>query len=184
VASEPGDWIDREAEKKAAECRDLDQILHAYSEARDERFRDIELSETPDFIALGASNEVVGIELTRLKFPPNYMSDQRIYDHEWARDDDALLRLLGLIHQKESKLESGRWPECSRRILFIQLVDYPLSELEAFETDIPNENGFSEMWLADFTILPIYGRVVLHPITHPLGSELVMLKPELGKPYG
>lgn len=184
MVHEHGDWTNREAEKKAEERRDLGHILCAYSEARGELFRKIEPSETPDFFAIGSSEEVVGIELTRLKFPPGYMNEQYAVDHQWACDDDVLFRLLALVGQKEAKLISGRWQECERRILFIQLEDYPLSGLNFFETDTPDANGFNEVWLADFTILSTYGRVALHPIIHPLGSGLIVQKPELGKPYG
>jgi hypothetical protein len=113
------------------------------------------------------------------------MFGRRIFHEEWADDGDAFVRALSLSHEKEQKLASGGWPLCQRRILFIELIDYPLSELGSFfETDISTDNGFSEIWLADFTIVEAHGRVRLFALVHSEGANLRLPEIELGKPNG
>lgn len=151
------------------EEEDLLYFLASYEAATGETFPEMASSETPDFIGRDVQGRIVGIELTKLKFDPGYMFWQRaIEKREWAEDEDAFWRILELLHAKTEKLSTGSWPECERKILVIQLVDYPLSELQhTIETDVPDGTGFSEVWLADYSIIDMYGGVDLFPVTHP-----------------
>ena len=104
---------------------------------------------------------------------------------EWADDRDVFWRLLELLHKKSKTLLQGRWPECTRKILVIQLVDYPLAELlGTMDTDAPNEDGFSEIWLADYSIRDMYGGVDLFPITHPDLEGPFLVASTDKKPWG
>jgi len=177
--------MDREESKKIHEEIALDFIRRAYQAVAGETFEDIRPSETPDFLASDSKGRTVGIELTRLKFSPDEMWARQVMRRDqWADDNDSAWRLLGLLHAKGLKLQSGSWPGCQRKILFVQVEDSTLERLGPFEIDVAEAGGFDEVWLADFTILKEQGSVFLQPIVHPLGSRLAWQPQERGKPFG
>ena len=177
---------DQEMGKKIVEQEELYQFLEAYEKATGETFPTMCISETPDFVGEDENGRSVGIELTKLKFSPDHMSVRRILEkREWATDEDAFWRIIELLGTKNAKLDMGNWPHCERKILVIQLVDYPLSELlPNCTTDKPDERSFSEIWLADYTIIYVYGGVDLYPIVHPNLEGHFPVASEDKKPYG
>lgn len=177
--------MDREEIKKTLEEIALDYIRRAYREVTGETFAEVRPSETPDFLATDVEGRTVGIELTRLKFPPEDMWARRVMSYdEMADDQDALLRLLELLQTKELKLSSGSWPTCQRRILFVQLEDSSLERLGPFDVDSAQAAGFTEVWLADFTMLEEQGAVFLQPVMHPAGGNFTWMAQERDKPFG
>jgi hypothetical protein len=169
--------------KKLMEEVALSHFLKAYRLATGEEFVDVEPSETPDFLARDSLGCTVGIELTQVKFPPSDMSWHRIMGEEWANDLDAFWRIVELLHVKEQKLP--RWPACERRLLVVQLGDIPLADLGAgIATDPPTEHGFTEVWLADFTMLDMFGGCDVHPIVHEHLSGPFKVASTDRKPYG
>lgn len=177
---------DREDAKKLAEEADLALFLTAYKQATGETFTEVTPSETPDFIANDLLGHSVGIELTRLKFDPDYMFWQRYIERrDMARDDDAFWRILGLIAAKSAKLASGRWPSCQRKLLVIQLVDYPLEQLVGItDTEKPSPGDFTEIWLADYSIVDMFGGVDLLPVVHPELEGPYLVASTGKKPWG
>jgi hypothetical protein len=175
---------ERELAKKLQEESDLSYFLAAYRRATGENFRDVQPSETPDFLARDSRRRVVGIELTQMKFRPVDMSQRRIVDgQEWADHNDAHWRIMALLHAKEQKLPN--WPACARRMLVIQLADIPLAELMPnIMTDKPEPGGFTEIWLADFTMLEMFGGCDLYPIVHRRLDGLFDVASRDRKPYG
>lgn len=177
---------DQEMGKKMIEEDDLFYFLDAYRMATGEALVEITRSETPDFLCVDSCGQTVGIELTKLKFPPDYMFWKRaIEKEEWASHEDAFWRIIGLMANKTEKLGKGNWPTCERKILVIQMVDYPLSELlPNAETDQPDGTDFSEVWLADYSILDMYGDVDLFPIVHPTLEGYFPVASKDQKPWG
>ena len=178
--------LDQEFGKKLVEEEELLHFLALYEVATGETFPELAPSETPDFVGHDQHERTVGIELTQLKFAPDYMFWKRaIKKREWADDTDAFWRILHLLAGKAEKLPKGNWPGCERKILVIQLVDYPLSELmHSIDTDLPDGRDFSEILLADYTILDMYGGVDLFPIAHPELSGPFLVASTDRKPWG
>jgi len=177
---------DQEMGKKMVEREELYQFLEAYEQATGEKFPKMCCSETPDFVGEDENGRSVGIELTQLKFSPDHMFVRRyIEKQDWVSDEDAFWRILELLAKKDTKLKNGNWPQCERKILVIQLVDYPLSELlPNCTTDKPHDQSFSEIWFADYTITDMYGGVDLFPIVHPNLEGYFPVASENKKPYG
>jgi hypothetical protein len=158
---------DLELGKREIEREHLGLFLDAYQLATGETFSEIYDSETPDFIGRDEAGRIVGIEIAQLRFSPDEKHMRRI-DPPEPHDTDAWWRLLELMHQKDQKLQSGRWPQCERKILVIILVDAAIGAITAgTETDRPNEDGFDEVWLADYTQVEAFGAVDLFAIVHP-----------------
>jgi hypothetical protein len=104
-----------------------------------------------------------------LRFATFGVLPEHIIDPPEPHDTDAWWRLLELMHQKDQKLPSGRWFQCERRIiLVIILIDAAIGGVTAgTETDRPKEDGFDEVWLADYTQVEAFGGVDLFAIVHP-----------------
>jgi hypothetical protein len=177
---------DYERGKKMAEEMDLEVFLRAYALATGEVFVGAAASETPDFIGEDVEGNLVGIELTQLKFDPDHMFWRRTFDREeWVDHNDAHWRIIELIAKKSATLSRGGWPRCARRILVIQLIDSPPDELlPNLVTDRPNGTDFDEIWLADYTQLHVFGGVDLFPILHATLEGLFPVASEDRKPYG
>ena len=83
-------------------------------------------------------------------------------------DPDAWWRLLELLHKKDQTLAKGRWSECERKILVIVLVDASIEAVGlGTDTDTPDEGGFDEICLADYTQVEAFGALDLFAIVHP-----------------
>ena len=162
--------IDWSTAKKEEEWEALSHFMDAYRLITGETFDDIDASETPDFLAQDAQGKIVGIELTQIKTSPEEMFLRRVIENqEWMTDEGGLLHLLNRMHSKEQKLQKGNWATCERRILIIQLVDYPLSEMAFFdfETELPTPGSFTEIWLVDYTTIDAFAGVDLFALVHP-----------------
>ena len=71
------------------------------------------------------------------------------------------------MHKKDLTLKKGRWAECERKILVIILIDTSIDAVAAgSDTDIPDEEGFNEVWLADYTQVEAFGAVDLFAVVH------------------
>lgn len=167
-----------------AEENDLAIFLRSYQAVTHEAFPDLLPSETPDFIGQDHEGRTVGIELTMLKFAPADMTWRRILDaQEWADHNDAHWRIIELLASKGKKLDRAGWPDCERKILIIQLMDCPLHELlPNLVTDQPQDDDFTEVWLADFTMLDEYGGADLFPLVSwalPAGGTPARLEAEV-----
>ena len=177
---------DNERGKKMTEEIDLKVFLDAYALATGEEFVGLAKSEAPDFMGEDCEGNRVGIELTQLRFEPDYMLWRNTFDLEkWADHNDALRRMIERMAEKSADLSRGGWPRSARRILVIQLVHYPLDELlPNLMTDRPNGTGFDETWLADYTQLDVFGGVDLFPLVHPTLTGLFPVASKDRKPYG
>jgi hypothetical protein len=66
-------------------------------------------------------------------------------------------------------LAKGRWSECERKILVIVLVNASIEAVGlGTDTDTPDEGGFDEIWLADYTQVEAFGAVDQVAIVHPV----------------
>jgi hypothetical protein len=158
---------DLELGKREIEREHLGLFLEAYQLATGETFSEMYDSETPDFIGRDEAARIVGIEIAQLRFSPDERHIRRI-DPPGPRDTDAWWRLLELMHQKDQKLTSERWSQCERKILVIILIDAAIGAITTgTETDRPREDGFDEVWLADYTQGEAFGAVDLFAIVHP-----------------
>jgi len=170
--------------KKEAEREHLKIFLKAYSLATNEVIVNIVDSETPDFIGEDESGNLVGIEITELRFSPDIRFGRRIF-HPEPHDPEAYWQLLKLMHQKEQKLTLGLWQTCTRKILAIMVVDTTISELALGEdTDVPSRNGFDEVWLADCTQIEAFGAVDLFAVVHATLSGYFHTGDDGRKPFG
>lgn len=150
--------------KRWEEQEHLALFLRAYEGATNETFLEIEDSETPDFLAEDSAGLRVGIELTQLRFSPEEQFWRSI-DKPDSADMDAYFRALELLSKKQSTLTKGNWHLCQRKILVVMLVDTTIEDL-GFVTDLPEEGGFDEVWLADYSQVEAYGDVDIFALVH------------------
>jgi hypothetical protein len=173
---------DAECGKRELEREHLAIFLDAYARISLDKFVLLD-SETPDFLGHDGEGLVVGVELTQLRFGPKERGARLLFSRG-SLDHDAYWRLLELLNKKQETLERGQWPRCERRILIVMLIDASLDEIAVFETDKPDERGFTEVWLADYMQLDAFGSVDLFAVVHPTLSGHFATGNRGQKPFG
>jgi hypothetical protein len=152
--------------KRETEREHLDLFLEAYGRATGEALSEMRDCETPDFVGCDANGRVVGIEITTLRFSPDERHWRCLFPPV-PDDSRAWFRMLELLRGKGDTLSKGRWPQCERKILVIMTVDATISDIVVGDTtDAPDEGGFDEVWLADYTQGDAFNGVDLFAVVH------------------
>jgi hypothetical protein len=74
---------------------------------------------------------------------------------------------IGIDAPEGSKVDERALAQCERKVLVIILIDAAIGAITAgTETDRPKEDGFDEVWLADYTQVEAFGSVDLFAIVH------------------
>jgi len=171
-------------ERREVEREHLRLFLDAYERATGETFPEMYDCETPDFMGRDDEGRAVGIELVQLRFAPDERHIRRIFPPE-PHDSDAWWRLLELMHEKDLTLKKGHWHQCERKILVVVLVDTSIEAIATgTDTDTPREEGFDEVWLADYTQAEPFGAVDLFAGVHPELEGHFATGDRGQKPYG
>jgi hypothetical protein len=175
---------DQEIGKRMVEEEHLGLFLAAYQRATGETFPEMFGNETPDFIGKDRAGQTVGVELTQIRFGPEDRSAREIFSIK-PDDPEAWWRLLELIHKKTKKLTKCDWPKCNRKILVVMSIDASIDSFDgATETDKPDDEGFDEIWLADFTQFEVFGAVDILAVVHPHLEGRFATGDRGQKPYG
>ncbi len=156
---------DQELQKKLAEGMELDPFLEAYEWATGTSLSVLEACENPDFICVRANGAIIGVELTKVMRRGDIVRWERIFDREEEMTRyDMLVKIQTLIEQKEEARRSRYSNRAAQTILVLQLVDGSLNGvmhlLDGISTAIENQ-GFAEIWLADYSGLEPYGDIEL-----------------------
>lgn len=175
--------------QKMVERMHLDLFIDAYADTAREELTVVRESERPDFICARADGEEVGLELVQAMREPEAAFWEEVVDGKDARDPgQASAAVFARIFEKADKLATGNWQSAANTILVVQAMDCPLPKLRwALEGDPPLEElqstGFVEIWVADFSELDAYPRMVelfgLYPMKWWGHHERWR-----GKPYG
>jgi hypothetical protein len=92
---------------------------------------------------------------------------------------------LGLVRRKAKTLSQGRWAQCERKILVMMTVDAAISDIVVgVTTDTPEEGGFDEVWLADYTEVDAFSSVDLFAVAHRTLRGSFATGNRGQKPYG
>ena len=144
--------IDRRLQKER-ESEDLDAFLPCYLRATGQTLKVDEEAEDPDFIAVRADGQKIGIELTSVREGPEETFYRPIItgNPEWD-PMDAVDQMCFLIEKKSSKIPNYR---TKSNILVLQNEELNFNLMCAIAKDVPIEDfasaGFDEIWLADYS---------------------------------
>ena len=179
---------DQEIGKKEGERIDLYPFLEAYQLATGEQLSLSYDGESPDFICTRSNGREVGIEMTMVMRDPRDAFWQRILDRKGTMEPfEALVRIQGLIDQKEGLRRSRYTEDVKNTILVLQLVDGSLYSLRFFLKDLKGEfdsHGFCEVWLADYSGREAYGDIELFCLFPPDQWGFYQRPCPGRKPYG
>lgn len=154
---------DQEIGKKMVEGMELDPFLEAYEWVTGTALSVLESAENPDFICIRASGEVIGLELSRIMRRDDIARWERILDRkETMSPYDILMKIQAVIEHKEEARKARYASRVAQTMLVLQLVDGSLKGLVHLFDDLREEfmnQGFSEIWLADYSGLEPYGDI-------------------------
>lgn len=156
---------DQEIGKKMVESVELGPFLEAYERATGSALSVIEGGESPDFICVHASGEIIGLELTKVMRRRDVARWERILDRkEEMAPYNMLMEVQALIEQKEGARKARYSARVPTTTLVLQLTDGSLDGLVQLLdglSDEFNDHGFAEIWLADYSGLEAYGDIEL-----------------------
>ncbi|MDO9559168.1 MAG: hypothetical protein Q7I89_05715 [Syntrophales bacterium] len=124
-------------------------------------------SERPDFVCQTPVGDLVGVEITevmmcwKIKEEISALGES---DHLTAYQASEII--IDSIRKKEEKRSSPNWKFPDNLILFIQVLDIEVDELEKFllSADLRKDfhgYGFREIWIANFDSVATYRSVTL-----------------------
>ena len=157
---------DQEIGKKMVEEMELQYFLEAYEHATGEELTCIGSGESPDFVCVRSDDREVGVELTAVRRSPDERWSDRVLLRRDEQDSlDALDAVFGALDDKDRKRATHYKSFPGGTILVLQLLDCSLDSLspllsEDLQADF-EENGFVEVWLADYTRVEPYRDVEL-----------------------
>ena len=180
---------DQQTGKKEIEREDLHSFIEAYKWVTSELLTEHSMNECPDFICARSNGQKVGLELTKVMIDPESAQWDRILNNKYEQDPgDTMDRISGLLADKENKRSKnyGQWTD--NTILVLQLYDCSLSSLKGFITDDLQrdftENGFVEVWLADYTGIEAYRNIELFGLFPPEWWGYHQRENPCQKPFG
>ena len=172
-----------------AEEEELYLFLEADELTTGDVLKCVRAGESPDFVCVRSDGEEVGVELTRVtRSPDEEFHDRVILRKAHQEAQEALDVAFELLEDKEGKRARLYGEFTNSTILVLQLFDCPLAALmrildEQLQSDF-SENGFLEIWLADYTDVEAYGDVELFGLK-PLEWWGYHERPRPGrKPFG
>ena len=180
---------DQDIGRKMVEEEELRLFLEAYEHATTEPLCLASRSESPDFVCTRPNGEEVGVELTRVtRSPAEEFVDRVLLRQDQQEPQEALAEVFDLLQRKEVKRARLYDRLATSTILVLQLFDCPLDTLSLFITeDLQRDfvqNGFLEVWLADYTGLDAYGDLELFGLK-PVRCWGYYQRPNPGrKPFG
>jgi hypothetical protein len=174
--------------KKMVEEQHLSYFLDAYSTVTGTTLTVVSSGESPDFICVHPSGELVGVELARSPHDHERAVDDRIWTDRTMRSYDLLDAVSCMITAKERKRLSPHWRTPNNTILVIELLDYTFDSLRWTDrsslSDDYASSGFIEIWLADHSTLEAFREVRLIGLYPPHFWGLHPQPALEGKPYG
>lgn len=120
-----------------------------------------------------------------MRDPRDVWVDYIFHKQEFMDGEDALEMLYHMVERKDKKLRQSDWELADDTILVIQLVDCPISSLYLLDESLKADftpYGFSEIWIADYTEIEVYGDIELFCL-HPEKWWGFFARP-FSKPYG
>ncbi len=158
---------DQDIGKKEIETDDLIPFLEAREVVTGEMLSHILglWTESPDFVCARPDGALVGVELTKVTENHDVAFWDRLRYGEVRIDPYKTQETIQYLIDRKEKARVDRYTKkVSDNILVLQLVDGSLDQLrgafDGLEDDFTS-NGFSEIWLADYSGLEAYGDIEL-----------------------
>jgi len=175
--------------KKLIEELALDLFLAEYQLITGRRIESYVSSERPDFLCIDTTGVRFGIELVRVMVDPESLMWLRILKNEEFADPlDTYIRVQEAIERKNDLRKKVGWSCQNNTVLVLQLMDAPIEKVAKFISseviDVSEASGFSEIWLADYTVEEAYSTVQLYGIKPECFRGLHNRALGNSKPYG
>ncbi len=144
---------------------ELEPFLEAYQHATGDTFLSASAGESPDFICVRSDETVVGVELTKVIRDPAVARADRILEGKLQMGLNEAVKAISVLIVKKERARRERYVlRVPSSILVLQLMDRELdgfvSFLDGLESDFEDQ-GFAEIWLADYSGLEAYGDIEL-----------------------
>jgi len=128
-------------------------------------------TENPDFICVHDEGQLIGVELTKVTEEHEKAIFDRIKYGEVQIDQYRTKEIIKYLIERKEKARSQRYTEkATENILVLQLVNGSFDQLkEAFDglQGEFNSHGFTEIWIADYSGLEVYGDIELFGLYPP-----------------
>jgi hypothetical protein len=157
--------FDRDIYKKENESYDLALFIEAYEFITGKQLEILQRNENPDFICSLPDGSLIGIELSKVMRDPRDASDDWIINRKYEIDVyDSVSIIQNLIVKKEEARSERYIKNVNDNMLVLLLKDGSLKSLKNILNSLIkdfNEQGFQEIWLADYTDLEACGDIEL-----------------------
>ena len=175
--------------KKLVEEMWLDLFLAEYKNITGRSLMKFTRSERPDFLCTDFVGDRFGIELVRvMETPESHMWRRVLKNQEFADPLDTAIRVQETITRKDYLRQTTGWSCPDNTILVLQLMDAPIEEVKKFICselfEVGESAGFSEIWIADYTVEEAYSTVQLYGIKPERFRGLHDHAFSNSKPYG
>lgn len=181
---------DHDMGKKEQERSELTYFLAEYQYITGRVLKELYACERPDFICVDEGGHTVGVELTRIGNSPPEAVDSRVFWGDEPVPLDTLFdHVYAAVERKSQMVGSADWNTLDENILVLTMfdpVDPPLESWFSDESLVYEfvSYKFSEVWIADYSIVEAYGTVQLYGL-YPVVYWGVHLHRKSGnKPYG
>lgn len=176
---------DRDIGKKMCEEHNLEYFIDAYKHITGIELIIFSRGEKPDFICTRNGCKI-GVELSKIiRDPQSAFWNKAIDKQDFMNSSHAIDFIYKQVAAKTEKMTKNNWTET---ILVLQLMDSSLLEIKTLldrnlEVDFA-VTGFTEIWLADYTMLDAYGDIELFGLYPSKWWGLHPRKNRNQKPYG
>lgn len=175
--------------KKLIEAMALDLFLAEYQHITGRLIESYVPSERPDFLCVDTDGDKFGIELVRVMMDPESLMWLRILKNEEFADPlDTYIHLQEAIDRKDYLRRTVGWSCPDDTVLVLQLMDAPIEKVAKFicseVVEVGEASGFSEIWLADYSVEEAYSTVQLYGIKPEWFRGLHDRALGSSKPYG
>lgn len=175
--------------KKLVEGMALELFLAEYQHITGRHIEDYVPSERPDFLCIDTAGDKFGIELVRVMLAPESLMWLRILKYEEFADPlDTYIRVQEAIDRKDYLRRTDGWSCPDNTVLVLQLMDSPIEAVAKFfcseVIEVAEASGFSEIWVADYTVEEAYSTVQLYGIKPECYRGLHDRALGSSKPYG
>jgi len=181
---------DQHRGKKMAEEMEFEFFQSSYEYVTGDRLSIVKDGERPDFICHRTNNTQIGVEFTKIVRSPEKTLWDEVLDRSYYQSgDEVFFAIQEAIVKKSQKMQKGLWRLAENTMLVLQVMDCPLSDTVLhFDKSLQSEmaaSGFSEIWVADYSIIEAFNDVDLFGI-HPSKYWGIHRgpRPHGHKPYG
>lgn len=176
---------------KDEELTQVEYFIDAYNENTGKQLSLVEQRESPDFLCQNEYQEIIGVELCRI-VRNSIVAHREIectFRKKMDYDDADIIEIMcSNIIDKEEKRHKMYSMVTNKTILVLSFADIPITNpildlTLLLKNEFP-QHGFSEIWLADYTLLDSHSDIRLFNL-FPFAEKPTYkgINPDI-KPYG